>query len=112
MRFLCLAYGAEQDWRALSEDRRNELLANDEAIRRRGALMAAVREPVVVRAHGGDPVASPGPFAAAPVPLAGFSVIEADDVDEVVRMVAGTPCAVAGGAVEIRPFWEDLGETR
>ncbi len=39
-----------------------------------------------------------------PLPLAGFGVIEAADLDEAVRLVAGTPCARALGAVEIRPI--------
>jgi hypothetical protein len=34
----------------------------------------------------------------------GFSIIEAADVDEVVRLLAGTPCAVARGAIEVRPL--------
>ena len=29
-------------------------------------------------------------------------IIEARDVDEVIRLVANTPCARAGGAIEIR----------
>ncbi len=104
MKFLCLAYGDGKDWEVLPEARRKELLDQDEALRKRGALMAAVGEPTVVRAWDGTPVASKDGFASGPAPLAGFSVIEAEDIDEVVRLVAGTPCAVARGAIEIRPF--------
>ena len=43
----------------------------------------------------------PVAFADWKVPLAGFSVIEAD---EVVKLVGGTPCAPAKGAIEIRPI--------
>ncbi len=32
------------------------------------------------------------------------SIIEAADLDEVIRLVAGTPCARAKGAIEIRPI--------
>ena len=31
-------------------------------------------------------------------------MIEAADLDEIVRLVAGTPCARANGAIEIRPI--------
>ncbi len=108
MKFLCLAYGDGKDWEALSEEKRNELLAQDEVIRNRGGLVAAIGEPTVVRAWDGTPSTSAGPFALGAAPLVGFSVIEADSLDEVVRLVAGTPCAVARGAIEIRPFL-DLG---
>jgi hypothetical protein len=40
------------------------------------------------------------------LPLAGFSIIEAEDINEVVKMVANTPCARARGVIEIRPFWD------
>ena len=43
MKYLCLAYGAEKDWNALSEEEQDTLLAQDEALRRRGVLMAAVQ---------------------------------------------------------------------
>jgi hypothetical protein len=35
MKFLCLAYGAEKDWKALTTGEQTELLAQDEVIRRR-----------------------------------------------------------------------------
>jgi hypothetical protein len=105
MKYLCLAYGTEGDWKALNEKQQNELLAQDEVIRRQGALMAAV-EPTVttVRAWEGKAVVVKDSFVRLDAPLAGFSVIEAADIDEVVRLVAGTPCARAKGAIEIRPI--------
>src|SRR3981081_4078970 len=105
MKFLCLAYGAEKDWKALTTGEQTELLAQDEVIRRRGATMAAVQNAVTtVRAWDGAPVTTDAAFAASSVPLAGFSIIEADNIDEVVRLVAGTPCARAKGVIEIRPI--------
>jgi hypothetical protein len=46
VKYLCLAYGGESDWKALNEKEQNELLTQDEVIRERGALMAAV-EPML-----------------------------------------------------------------
>ena len=40
------------------------------------------------------------------MPVAGFSVIEAPDLDAAIAMVAGVPCAVAHGVVEIWPLDE------
>jgi hypothetical protein len=57
-----------------------------------------------VRAWGGKPDVVREPFADTDAPLAGFSVIEAADVNEVIQLVAQTPCAPAGGGIEIRPI--------
>jgi len=103
MKYLCLAYGAEHDWKALDKEEQDALLAQDDVIRRRGALMGAVKSTVVtVRAWEGNPVIAEGSFASLQAPLAGFSVIDAADMDEVIRLVAYTPCARAKGAIEIR----------
>jgi hypothetical protein len=115
MKFLCLAYGAEKDWKLLTAAEQNALLAQDEVIRRRGATMAAVQNAVTtVRAWDGVPVTTATGFAESSVPLAGFSIIEAADIDEVVRLVAGTPCARAKGAIEVRPILmiNDAGHAR
>ena len=105
MKFLCLAYGAEEDWNALTGEEQDALLAQDERLRRRGALMAAVEPRVTtVRAWDGTPSATDGAFGRMEAPLAGFSVIEADSIEEAVRLVADTPCARARGAIEIRPI--------
>ncbi len=100
-----MAYGAESDWNALTEAEQNALLAQDNVLRERGDLVAAVETAVTsVRAWDGDPVSSNGPFAASSVPLAGFGIIDAADSDEAVRLVADTPCARARGFVELRPI--------
>jgi hypothetical protein len=105
MIFLCLAYGDEKDWNALGREQQEELLAADERLRQRGALIAAVRQEVTtVRAWEGVPVVSAGPIGSPSLPLAGFSVIEAANLEEAINLVAATPCARAKGAIEIRPL--------
>jgi hypothetical protein len=105
MKYLCLAYGAEKDWKALTKDEQDALLAQDEFLRKRGVRMGAVETAVTtVRAWDGKPVTTEGAFASSSVPLAGFCIIEAADVNEVVQLVAQTPCARAKGAIEIRPI--------
>lgn len=105
MMFLILAYGAEADWNVLSEAEQENLLAQDEVLRQRGSLVAAVETDVTtVRAWNGTPETTNEPVASLPAPLAGFGVIEADDLDHAIQLVANTPCARARGAVEIRPI--------
>jgi hypothetical protein len=82
MKYLCLAYGAEKDWKVLTKSEQDALLAQDEAIRRQGALMAAVETTVTtVRAWDGKPTVTDGGYANMGAPLAGFSVIEAADLN-------------------------------
>jgi hypothetical protein len=105
MKYLCLAYGDEKDWHALDKSEQDGLLAQDAIIRDQGALMAAVGTAVTtVRAWDGKPTVTDGVFGDSNVPLAGFSVIEAADLKEVIQLVGGTPCARAKGAIEIRPI--------
>jgi hypothetical protein len=105
MKFLCLAYGNEQAWLELSNEKQQEFLAYDEILRQRGDFVTAVKLDVVtVTAWDGTPITSNTTFSALRYPLAGFSIIEAENVAEVVRLVANTPCARAGGAIEIWPF--------
>lgn len=106
MKFLVLAYGTEKDWLALSEAERSRLLAQDDVLRSRGDIVAAVGDATTVRTRDGAPELRDVPVAASDLPLAGFGVIEARDVDEAVALVAQTPCAVAGGAVELHPLQE------
>lgn len=105
MKYLVLAYGAEADWNALSKEEQDSLLAQDAVLRDRGDTVAAVgSDALVVRAWSGTPLISDGPFASGSVPLAGFGIIEAENIEEVIRLVKDTPCARAKGAVEIRPI--------
>jgi hypothetical protein len=67
--------------------------------------MAAVETQVVtVRAWNGIAEVAKSGIANQGAPLAGFSVIEAADLSEVIELVAKTPCARAKGAIEIRPI--------
>lgn len=106
MKFLCLAYGDEAGWDSLSDEEKREVLAQDAAIRDRGNLMSAVQRTVSsVRNWDGNLEVNNEPFARNELPLAGFSVIDAENVEEVIELVSNTPCARARGVIEIRPFW-------
>jgi hypothetical protein len=64
----------------------------------------------VVKAHeGGEPVVTDGPYAETKEALTGFYLIEAEDLDEAIRIASELPAAW-GGAVELRPVirrWAD-----
>jgi len=105
MKFLCLAYGDEEHWKKLTEAEQATLLRTDEMLRKRGDLVVALRnEPTTLTAWDGKSSVSNGPYATSNAPLAGFSIIEAENLQEAYRLVQDSPCARAGGAVEIRPI--------
>ena len=110
MKFLCLAYGDEDGWNSLSESEQQEVLAQDAVILDRGNLMAAVQTKVTsVKNWDENLEVTDEPWAQPPLPLAGFSVIEAESLEEVIELVKNTPCPRARGFVEIRPL-ADLSE--
>ena len=103
MNYLCLAYGSEQDWNALAPNEQEALLAQDEFLRKKGMVIAAVDTQVAtVRAWGGTPTTTVGAASGQPLQLAGFYILQAANLDEAAKLVADTPCARARGAVEIR----------
>ena len=67
--------------------------------------MIGAGAPVQVRRpDGGEVDRRDGPFLRSDLPVAGFALLEADDLDHAVRLVADTPCAVAHGVVEVWPL--------
>lgn len=61
--------------------------------------------PVQVRNPEGQALETiEGAFLSAGLPIAGFAVIEADNLDHAIELVSQTPCAVAHGVVEVWPL--------
>lgn len=105
MKYLCLAYGDGKDWKKLSKTEQEALLAQDEVLRQRGDIVVAVQEPVTtLRAWDGKPTTTKGAYAHSPAPLAGCGIIEAENLEEAIRLLKDTPCARAKGAVELHPI--------
>jgi hypothetical protein len=68
-------------------------------------VIGAVGEPTQVRNHGGSGVTTTdGAYMHTDLPFAGFALLEAASLEEAVERVAGTPCAVAQGVVEVWPL--------
>lgn len=108
MKFLCLAYGDEEEWRAMSEMEKKEVLAQDEVIKNRGDFVTAVKpEVITVKNWDRNLKVERSPALEAGLPLAGFSIIEAKNAEEVIDLVANSPCARARGYIQIRPFWDE-----
>jgi hypothetical protein len=57
-----------------------------------------------VSKRGGGLVVADGPFAETREQIAGFYVLECDDLDEALEFAARNPAAEFG-TVEVRPVW-------
>src|SRR5919199_1770935 len=75
-------------------------------VRRDGSRLRPVSDATTVRVRGGEVVLSDGPFAETKELIAGFDVIECDDLDEAIEVASKHPVA-RFGAIEVRPFWEE-----
>ncbi|MEW6510920.1 MAG: YciI family protein [Bacteroidota bacterium] len=116
MKYLCLVYGEEKKIQAMDDD---ECMEYDAAIRKDGRCLASealqpVQTATTVRVREGKVSITDGPFAETKEQLAGFYLIEANDLDEALGMAAEIPPARVG-CIEVRPIRQLVntrGETR
>lgn len=78
---------------------------NDEKLACEGAITGIAGKPVQVRNHSDKGISTKtGAYLSSHLPIAGFSLIEADDLDDAIAKVAKSPCAVAQGVIEVWPL--------
>jgi hypothetical protein len=103
--FITIGYGDRAGYDGTDAALRDQAHAYDAQLANRGAVMGIAGAPVQVRNHDASGVRTePGPFLQSSLPVAGFALIEASDLDEAVELVSRTPCAVAQGVVEVWPL--------
>ena len=106
-RFVTIGYGDEAGYERTAQEVKDRAHGVDEAMREAGAVSGMAGKPVQVRNHGdAGTTTEDGSFMSSGLPVAGFGLIEAADLDAAIAMVAGTPCAVAYGVVEVWPLDE------
>ncbi len=112
MKYLCLAYYDEHRFDALSAAELEAIgracRPHDEALRATGRLvvqasLGPTRSTACIQPRNGEPVVTDGPFAETKEQLAGFYMIEAQDLDEAIKVAAGIPPARVG-SIEVRPI--------
>jgi hypothetical protein len=120
MKYLCLAYEAEQTFDDLSQGEwealRGETLAYVEALRKSGHLIAtqalqSARTANTLRVRDGKLLATDGPFAETKEQIGGFFLIEARDMSEAIQIASRWPSARIG-AIEVRPIEDELRQDR
>jgi hypothetical protein len=75
-------------------------------IRLDGHELAPVSDATTVRVRGGELLLTDGPFAETKEHIAGYDIIECQDLDEAIEVAAKHPVATFG-MIEVRPFWEE-----
>ena len=105
MKYLCLVY---LDEKRLDELPDEDCVAYDRAIRNSGHCIASealesVQSATTVRVRNGKVSVTDGPFAETKEQLAGFYLVEAQDLDEAIRLAAEIPPARVG-SIEVRPI--------
>ena len=105
--FITIGYGDEAGYRRTDEPTRDAAHAHDRRLKAAGARIGIAGTPTQVRNHGNKGVQTTrGAFLHSALPIAGFAVVEAKDMDEAVALVSKAPCAVAYGVVEVWPLEE------
>jgi hypothetical protein len=113
MRYMMLIYSKEQAGRSrdMSERNSSSHLAMMEEATRKGVLVAA--EPLAptssattVRVGQGKTLVTDGPFAETKEQLAGYYILDCENLDEAIEWAAKIPTACRGGegCIEIRPM--------
>ena len=106
-KFVTIGYGDRDGYDRTDAAVRDAAHEHDARLRAGGAVMGVAGAPVRVRNHDGAGASvEEGPFMSSGLPVAGFGIIEAATLEEAVLLVAGTPCAVAHGVVEVWPLQE------
>jgi hypothetical protein len=104
-RYVTIGYGDREGYERTTPSVRNAAHDHEARLRANGALIGIAGRPIQVRNHErAGVVTSDGAFLHADLPIAGFAIIEASDIDDAVRIVSDTPCAVAYGVVEVWPL--------
>jgi hypothetical protein len=104
-KFITIGYGDRAGYDRTDSSVREAAHDQDAELQAGGALVGVAGDPVQVRNHNATGTRTDAaPFMRADLPVAGFAVIEAGTLEEVVDLVSGTPCAVAYGVVEVWPL--------
>ena len=103
--FITIGYGDAAGYDRVSDECKRAAHGRDDELRAAGALIGIAGDPVAVRNPDGVGVRiEHGPYRHSALPIAGFAVLEAADLDAAIERVSQTPCAVAHGVVEVWPL--------
>jgi hypothetical protein len=71
-----------------------------------GDRLRPISDATTVKVSQGQVVVTDGPFTESKEWIAGFDILECEDLDEAIAIAARHPMA-NGGKLELRPFWTE-----
>jgi hypothetical protein len=116
-KFVCLGYGNEESWSAMSSSEREarieECMAYDAVLRRHGqplggAALQSVRTAKILRSKGGKVLVTDGPYPETKELLGGVAIHKFRDIDRAVEAWSKHPNLHLGDVLEIRPADEEF----
>jgi hypothetical protein len=103
--FITIGYGDEAGYNRVSDECKRVAHTRDDELSATGAVIGTAGQPVQVRNPEGSGVqVEQGSFLQSALPIAGFALLDAEDLDAAIEQVSHTPCAMAYGVVEIWPL--------
>jgi hypothetical protein len=119
MQFVLLIYQGTtplpntDEWSTLSKEEQKAIYADYAALNKTPGLTPGLplglpENAKTVRVDGSATLTTDGPFVDPKGAVAGYVVVEADDVDAAIAVAARIPAARHGGAIEVRPvetYW-------
>jgi hypothetical protein len=104
-KFITIGYGDESGYDKTGVHVKQAAHEHDVWLLEHGAIVGMAGTPIQVRNHENSGIRTDeGAYLKSELPIAGFALIEADNAEEAVKLVAKTPCAVAYGVVEVWPL--------
>ncbi|XWN32195.1 MAG: YciI family protein [Devosia sp.] len=113
MEYALLFYEAPEEWAKRTDAKHAEgywaswtrymQLLGDSGAMRGGKALQTGDTKTIVKSNGSARVVEDGPFAEPHEELGGFVVVEAEHIDEALRLAEMAPCA-QNGHVEVRPL--------
>ena len=73
-----------------------------------GDRLRGIDDATTVRVSKGEVLVTDGPFTESKEWIAGFDILECDNLDEAIEIASRHPQA-NGGKLELRPFWTEEG---
>jgi hypothetical protein len=116
-KFVCLGYGNENAWDAMSTSEREvmieECMAYDAVLRKYGqslggVALQSVRTAKTLRSKGGKVLVTDGPFAETKEQLGGVAINRFRDMDQAIEAWLKHPCLRGGDPLELRPVDEEF----
>jgi hypothetical protein len=112
MQYMLLIYNNEKNWTELSQAEIGALMGEYQAFTesiaksgnyKSGNPLQPTNTATTVRVRNGKRTTTDGPFAETREHLGGYYLIDANDLDEAIRIAERIPAARTGG-IEIRPI--------